>query len=166
LAEIGKIQSTNFQALLEDLGIVRNQIPFSLRSEVSPVVLVGGTVSFLAAPTPAYQVTDVFSAGVVTAPAINTILADTLALPVGGFTVQMIIFAGEQNIFEFEWRNAGNSANLVAQRFNLSNAGTIDQNIQFSTRLDVLNAGERFRVRLVGTGNVGVDYQASLFVKV
>ncbi len=77
MPSIGRIQSTNFQALLDTLGITRNNIPFDLRSEVSPVVLVGGTVSFIAPPTPPYGVTDIFTAGELIAPAAATTLADT-----------------------------------------------------------------------------------------
>ena len=162
MPSIGRIQSTNFQALLDSLGITRNNIPFDLRSEVSPVVLVGGTVSFIAAPTPPYAVTDIFTAGQLVAPIINTALADTGPLPVGAYTVQLFGMVEEVPLLEFQWRNAGNSANLWTQfiRFQASVP------FVYQTRLNIENASERFRVINTLAGAVGVTYQVSLLVKV
>ena len=164
MPEIGRIQSTNFQALLTSLGITRNNIPFALRSEVTPVVLVGGTVSFLAAPTPAYSVTDIFTAGLQVAPAAGTVLADTGALPVGAYSLQAQMYAEENNEFDLEWRNAGNSANLRSIRFNLTPGGS--PSLGFSSRFNVENADERFRILNVRIASPAIDYQAFLLVKI
>ena len=163
MPEIGRIQSTNFQALLTQLGITRNNIPFALRSEVTPVVLVGGTVSFLASPTPPYRVQDFFTAGVQTAPAINTVLADTGPLPIGAYSVQMALFALEVNTFEFQMRNAANSANLMGQRWR--NDVGLELSL-FEIRLQVENDNERIRVLNIVAGNVGIDYQVSLWARI
>jgi len=161
LPEIGRIQSTNFQSLLTELGITRNNIPFALRSEVTPVVLVGGTVSFLAAPTPAYGVVDIFSAGVVTNPAAGAILADTGPLPIGSYSVQVLFSIGEAAIEDFEWRDAANGANLMIHSFrNGTGLGTLG----FSTRLNIANDNERFRVLNPNLG--AANYQVTIFAKI
>lgn len=165
MPEIGRIQSTNFQALLTELGITRSNIPFALRSEVTPVVLVGGTVSFLASPTPAYAVTDFFSVGVVSAPAVNTVLADTGPLPVGPYTILVNIYVEEVSVFEFQWRNAGNSADLVNQRLRVAESA-VGGFITWPIRLTVENASERFRVINAQVGGVGVGFQVGIFARI
>ena len=165
MPSIGRIQSTNFQGLLDDLGITRNQIPFDLRSEVSPVVLVGGTVSFVAAPTPAYDITDVFTAGPITDPIAATLFADTGPLPVGAYTVTFWGSATGTTRMAFEWRNAANSADLWSQQisFVLTN-----NSFQHTTiRLNIQTASERFRVTNVGiAAPPGSIFQASILAKV
>jgi len=161
LPEIGRIQSTNFQALLTELGITRNNIPFALRSEVTPVVLVGGTVSFVAAPTPAYGITDVFTAGLLTNPAASTNLADTGPLQAGAYSVLLFVYqevVGTQ--IQLEWRNAGNTANLLRQRF------AVDLSVQtLALRLNVENDNERFRLVNVAAPGAGVDMQGTIMAK-
>jgi len=163
LPEIGRIQSTNFQSLLTELGITRNNIPFALRSEVTPVVLVGGTVSFVAAPTPAYNVTDIFSLGPTTAPAVNTVLADTGQLPIGAYTVQVVVGIEEVNSLELQWRDAPNTANLALWR--LPPSSTQFTHV-YNTRLNIQNDNERFRVLNLVAGGVGVAYQVVILAKV
>jgi len=164
---IGVIQKPGLtEDILRRLGVNRPGQPFTLDGDVVPVILIDSGVSFVASPTPPYAVTDWFTAGVVVAPAINTILADTGPLPTGSYTVQGIINAGEQNTFTFEWRDAANAANLRGQVFQLSNAGTIDQNVMFSSRFLVENVNERFRIRLNAAGNVGVNYQGTVLARI
>ena len=125
----------------------------------------GGTVSFLASPTPPYSVTDIFTAGVVVAPVANTVLADTGPLPVGAYSIQVFISAGEGNRYLFQWRNAANSADLWTQ--NMRDAPNADPRlIEFSTRLNILNDNERFRVLNGIVGTAAVEYQASILAKV
>jgi len=163
LPEIGRIQSTNFQSLLTDLGITRNNIPFGLQSEVMPVVLVGGTVSFVAAPIPAYDVNDIFSLGPTTAPAVNTVLADTGPLPIGAYTVQVVVGIEELQSVELQWRDAPNTANLRLWR--LPTSSTQFTHV-FNTRLNVQNDAERFRVLNLVAGGVGIAYQVVILAKV
>ena len=124
------------------MGINRNPVAFELRSEVLPVALVDSSVDFLASPNPSYGITDVFTAGVQTAPAINTALADTGPLPIGAYTLQAVMFALEITTLQFEWRNAGNTANVTGQRWRIN--GNFDV-LQFTSRFKVENANERFR---------------------
>ncbi len=162
MPEIGRIQSTNFQALLTELGITRSNIPFALRSEVTPVVLVGGTVSFLASPTPAYRVQDIFTAGVQTNPASGFILADTGPLLVGLYSIQVVMVALELNQFVFQYRNAANSANLWTTLIG-NQADRVTQ--FFTTRIQVENENERFRFLTNAVSNVGIDYQATILAR-
>jgi len=162
LPEIGRIQSTNFQSLLNELGIPRANIPFALRSEVTPVVLVGGTVSFLASPTPAYQVLDIFTEGPLVNPAAGAVLADTGQLPAGSYSVQVLMQAGANNTYTFEWRNAGNTADLWSQilRFNPA----VGDMLNLSFRLDIANDNERFRILI--TGLVAATYQGTILARI
>ena len=162
MPSIGRIQSTNFQALLTELGITRNNIPFDLRSEVSPVVLVGGTVSFVAAPTPPYTVPDVFSAGLLVAPVVNARMADTGPLPVGAYSLLVLMDIGELNTLELIWRNSLDTADLTNHRFQFAAQGSK----QVQVRFDVKNANERFVVENTIAGNVGIEYMATIFAKI
>ena len=167
MPSIGRIQSTNFQALLTELGIVRNNIPFDLRSEVSPVVLVGGTVSFVAAPTPAYGVTDIFTAGVQVAPAAGFLLADTGPLPVGAYTVLFYFNATESAQIELRWRDAADAANLWLHETIMiigSAGGPCFQ--QLLVRFNIVNANERFTVVNRNAGAALTRYQASILAKI
>ncbi len=157
----GRIQSTNFQKLLIDLGITRNEIPFELRSEVTPVVLVGGTVSFIASPSTAYRVQDIFTAGGVTAPAINSILADTLQLPEGAYTLKIVMVADENHDMAIQWRDAANTVNLWQQRF----LGLALTPIVVDVRFEILNADERVRVSNLTAGAPATTYQASILAR-
>ena len=161
MPEIGQIQSTNFQALLTSLGITRNNIPFALRSEVTPVVLVGGTVSFIAAPTPAYRVQDIFTAGFLVAPAAGTVLADTGPLPAGAYSFTVWYGAGEVNSFDFQWRDAANAASLWTHI--VTNTLVSGQTWGFQLfRLNIQNNDERFRILTVAAAAVGIGYQATI----
>ncbi len=162
MPEIGRIQATNFQELLTRLGITRNNIPFVLRSEVSPVVLVGGEVTFTAALTPGYRVTDIFSTGVFVAPAASTVLGDTGPLPRGDYRVQIIIAAQEGNLFDIEWRNVDNTVTLVGIRVITSNEA---RTLTWETRLSIANDNERFRVSNVSAGNVGIIYSVDILAR-
>ncbi len=158
----GRIQSTGFQELLLELGVNPNGIPFDLRSEVTPVVLVGGTVSFIAAPTPAYRVPDIFTTGLQSNPADGTVLADTGQLPVGAYSVFIIFHAEVNQNFNFEWRDAADAATLYVQRM-----AVLDSQFgQFSLRLNIENADERFRVRNSGAPGVGINLQSTIMASI
>ena len=166
MPEIGRIQSTNFQSLLTQLGITRNTIPFALRSEVTPVVLVGGTVSFVAAPTPAYRAAEIFTTGVQTAPAAGTVLADTGPLLIGPYSVLIVFDSEETNNFEFQWRNAANAVNLWTQTFRTPTLGQGQGFAVIPIRFQIENDNERFRVLNQLIGGVGLDYQATILAQV
>ncbi len=161
MPEVGKIQSTNFQALLTELGITRSDIPFGLRSEVTPVVLVGGQVTVIASPTPAYRIQDIFTEGVQTAPAANSVLATTGPLPRGQYTLQAFFNIKETNDIEFQWRNVAGSANIFSYRFELGPGDSF----LFAVRLEIGLDGEAFRFRNVVAGNVGITYSITILAR-
>jgi len=85
---------------------------------VLPVVSLGDVVQ----PTvevrqAAFRSTDIFSAGMQTAPAANTVLADTTALVAGTYDVKVLLSAavGASNTerITLEHRDAANAANLA-----------------------------------------------------
>jgi len=162
---IGVIQQPGFfEDILRRMGVNRPQQAFTLDGNVVPVVLVDSGVSFVAAPTPPYRVTDRFSLGLVSAPVIDTVLADTGPLPEGPYTVQVMIYVEERAFFEFEWRNAGNTADLINQRITIHPAG--GEVFLWNTRFQVENANERFRILNVVAGGVGVGFQATIFARI
>lgn len=164
MPSVGRIQATDFQALLQQLGVNPNNIPFDLRSEVTPVVLVGGTVSFVAAPTPAYQVADAFTAGVQVAPAAGFVMADTGPLPEGAYTVTLVMTGTQQLRYGFQWRDAANAVNLWSQEFRIENATQLT--LQFLIRLNLLTANERFRLIAVAAGTAAEQYQATILARI
>ena len=158
----GRIQSRDFQELLIELGVNQNGIPFDLRSEVQPVVLVGGTVSFVAAPTPAYRVPDLFSVGVLIAPAAGSVLADTGPLPAGAYSVQLFMDAGEAAHFRLLWRDVPDASSLWFADFHTPD----ETNVVVSVRLNVENSGEIFRVINPTAGGVGIQYVATIAARI
>jgi len=161
LPEIGVIQKPGlFEDILRRLGVNRPTRPFTLDGNILPVILVDSGVSFVAAPTPAYGVVDIFSAGVITNPAAGAVMADTGPLPVGSYTVQVLFSIGEAAIEDFEWRDAANAATLVSHSFR---NGTALGTLEFSTRLEVANANERFRVINPNLG--AANYQVTILAK-
>jgi len=85
---------------------------------VIPVVSLGDVVTpQIDVRQPSFRSTDVFSAGILTAPAANTVLADTTALTAGVYDVHFTC-SGENTAanaasVRFEHRNAANAANLA-----------------------------------------------------
>ena len=160
---IGIVQKPGlFEDLLKRLGVNRPLSPFQLDGDVVPVVIVESGISFVAAPTPAYTVQDIFTAGEQIAPAAGTVLADTGQLPVGQYSVQVFLGAGEGNTFDFQWRNAANAVTLRNIRLHVP----VEAFPQLLSRFTVANANERFRVLNVGAGTVGVAYNATILAKI
>ncbi len=160
---IGVIQKPGlFEDLLTRLGVNRPIRPFTLDGDVMPVVIVESGISFVAAPTPAYSVQDIFTAGEQTAPAAGTVLADTGQLPVGQYSVQVFLGASEGNTFDFQWRDAPNTATLRNIRLHVP----VEAFPLFLTRFTVENADERLRVLNVGAGNVGQVYNVTILAKI
>lgn len=145
------------------MGINRNPVAFELRSEVIPVALVDSSIDFLASPTPAYRIVDIFSAGPQVAPAADTVLADTGPLPVGAFTMDFNIMAGETADHDIEWRNAPNTGNLINIRVR-----TVLGAVTFlwKVRFQIENENERIRVTNVAAGNVGIEYTSTILARI
>lgn len=160
---IGVIQKPGlFEDLVRRIGVNRPSQPFILDGDVIPVVLVDSAVSFVAAPTPAYTVPDIFTEGPQTNPAAGDILATTGPLAVGFYSVQLNFTTTELNDFDLEWRNAGDTATLIALRFRAAPS----QLGAFLTRMAIVNANERFRFVTVGASAAAQVYAAQLLVRI
>jgi hypothetical protein len=100
------------------------------------------------------------TAGVLTNPAANAILADSGEINDGQHEMQLILSSNVAAVIFFEHRNTANTGNVFTQAF------LIGANQSFTVKIDkfvTLNAGERFRLRLnsgvTGTlqGSINVD---------
>jgi len=161
---VGVIQNTGFfTEILQRFGVNRPVAPFVLDGDVVPVVLIDSAISFVAAPTPPYGVTDIFTTGPQTAPAAGTVLADTGPLPVGAYTVQFLTTAGEAQVMQMQWRNAANAANLWIMNYNVT--VNLDM-VVFSTRLNVENANERFRLVNRDVATAAIVYQCTILARI
>ena len=101
-----------------------------------------------------------FTAGPLTNPTANTILADSGAQPIAGFIPSFVVAATIGAVVVLEWRNAANDANLWSQVFPIQ--ASSPYSYTFPGSVEVLSDGERFRLRLNAT--VVGQVQASLFV--
>ncbi len=90
----------------------------SVLNTVVPVVSLGNVVEpVIRVDQPSFRSTDIFSAGILTAAAINTVHADTLALPAGTYDVIMWVSPGNLATnppqFAMQHRNAADAATLA-----------------------------------------------------
>ncbi len=94
---------------------------------VIPVVSLGDVVTpDFNVRGPVFRSADVFSAGVLTASAAGTVLADTTALPAGEYDLQYWIQSSDSigdKTIAFEHRDAANAANLAIWSFTLTGDG-------------------------------------------
>jgi len=165
---IGVVQKPGlFEDLLVRLGVNRPGQPFMLDGDIVPVVLVESGVAFVAAPTPAYGVTDIFTIGTQVTPAIGTNLADTGPLPVGDYTVKVIFYSNSFGSIQFQWRDAPNTASLWQMELqNSHGVGGSPAQFVMDFRIRVENANERFRVLTLSASAAGQRYQASILARI
>jgi hypothetical protein len=99
------------------------------------------------------------TAGLLTNPAIDTILADTGPAPTdGGIRGKMFMASTVQAVGVLEWRNAANTANIRSQAFVVPANSSLQIMLEFPLNM---STGERLRVRL-NAAITGV-VQASMF---
>jgi len=86
------------------------------------------------------------SAGILTNPATNAIMADSDVLPEGGVT-QVTVFCGSSvaTIFAVEHRDETNTTTLHSQVISVAAFGTIELNFPGVAYI----SNERFRIRLI-----------------
>jgi hypothetical protein len=136
--------------------------PFLLQNLIVPVALVDpptltATLSAMVVDTPA-------TAGELTAPAINTRLADTGALVAGQYNVLLILSSTENNNRAYRWRrrNAADAADIWSQQLELvAGMDTFDIG---PLRL-VINANERLVVENTVAIAAGQIVQASIWTQ-
>jgi len=139
---------------------------FQLINTVQPVSIVDADVALAAVTTS--QLLDIpFSAGLVVAPAINTVLADTGAQPTGSYLLQ--IFASCLDGVNFpqiclQRRDAANAANIWQHFFLAAGAANYGPfNLVLSIRVQ-LQLNERVRVINTIAGGGGSNFHVSIWL--
>lgn len=152
----------NTQPLLSRLG-VKGIARLRFVPDVVPVAVVDGSIQAVG-----LQALDVpFTAGELTAPAINTRLATTPALPAGQYNLTFIVFANESVSFRLRRRNAGDTADIWAQRISCGSGQPSNPNVAptiYTIRV-VVATNEFFVLENVTAGSAGITYQASIWVQ-
>ena len=144
-----------------DLGLL------NLADIVIPTVSLGSVVEqSIQVRSPAFRSIDVFSAGLLVAPAINTVMADTTGLAVGVYDVRYAVSTTEGGRMTAAWehRNAANAANLATVPLMLA-SGTG----QFSWQQDFayeIGQGERLRIINTIAGAGGESWAAFIFARI
>jgi len=134
-----------------------------LSDTVIPVALVDSEVTLNAsASTPLVNVPA--SGGELTAPAANTRLATTGALPAGPYSMVFWVAANEQNTARLRRRNAADTADVWSFRFPFGISATAGLPLTvLALRLN-LAPNELVVIENVVAGGAGQQYQASIFV--
>lgn len=159
---LARITNTFFVTLINRLG-VRPPPPegFELSNVVQPVSIVDTDV-VLTSVSSTPELGAPFTAGVTAAPALNTVLADTLAQAAGFYNVRVVACSDEGvlGFMALQRRDAANAANIWSQLIYASQNEFID----FSFRTQ-LAANERIRVlKAIGNAGVGLNYQVSIWL--
>lgn len=153
-----KITSTSFRTVLRRLGVTPfPREPFELARTVVPVSLVDSDIILSATLLPVLGTPA--SAGELTAPAANTILADSGPLNAGNYAILWWVSANDPNAFRLQRRNAGNTADVWAYRMQV---GTSVFSAPALIHAEV-QQNERFRILNVATGTAGTVYHAVLW---
>jgi len=97
------------------------------------------------------------SAGLLSSPVSDTVLADTGALTAGALTVTLIIYAPGGGGVELQQRNPTNTTTVMAQKLNIYGGIPITGSI--GPILFSLNE----RLRIVADGDLTGDVQVSVF---
>ena len=162
MPEIGVVQKPGlFEDLLRRLGVNRPMRPFTLDGNILPVVLVESGVAFVAAPTPAYTIPDIFTAGTQVAPAAGFVLADTGPLAIGFYTYQVVAYTTEDAELEIQFRDSANGATLRT----ILVSTDFPQPFLFDSRFAIENTNERIRVVNPNAGTAGKNYTVTILAK-
>ena len=159
------IETEAFSQLQRDLGIRWSaQDGFWLVDTVIPVALVNSQISINAVTQPGILANNATVGWA--QHALNAVIADTGALNVGNYELEVILsWAEDTNSvhMDLQHRNAANSGNITQHRFAFyANTQTGFQNIVYRTTKSVVQ-NERIRVQVLGAGfSVGQAGQASI----
>ena len=119
---------------------------------------------------PSYRSTNVFTIGVVQAPAINTILADTGPLPAGTYDVSFQCSSMEDTValasIQFEHRDAANAANLAFWDNPMRQAPINEVVYPFFSFGYELDLNERLRARVTVASTAGRDWNAVILARI
>jgi len=163
---IGIIQKPGFfEDLLVRTGVNRPQQPFVLDGDVVPVIIADSGVAFVASPSPPYRVADIFTAGLLVNPALATVTSDTGPLPVGSYTLKILLYSDVSLRWDIQWRDAANAVNLWTQILSTGpnpNIRTLIMDIRF----EIVNVNERFRILTNNAVAAGDLVQSTLAAKI
>jgi len=159
------ITATFFVDLIQRLGI-RPPPPtgFEMSNVVIPVSLVDSNIT-LAASVSSTLLNTPFTAGDLVNPALNTVLADTLAQAAGNYVVYLnhgsdVGPATDYNLV-LQRRDAANAANIWQMRMRVGSNGDLERNLYVT-----LSLNERLRVLVQGAvPGAGVTVNCALFLR-
>jgi len=164
---LSAITATFFVDLITRLG-VRPPPPdaFVLSNVVQPVSIVDSGITFSAVSSS--QLLDTpFTNGVVVAPAIGAVLADTGAQPAGNYAAFLMIEGFDSIVnpnMSLQRRNAANGASIWDQAlYEVGGANARPFKRFYSLRL-VLALNERLRVVSNIAGGAAMNYQVSIWL--
>jgi len=161
--------SRSFPDLLQDLlADPRDQTEFGLDNIVRPVTIINSQIDIPVAVGSILWGTPV-SAGQQAAPAINTVLADSLALAGGPINLKVSISLQDgltQQIVALQRRDVANAVTLWERRwYTGTGAGSANGlNLDFE-HADTVVAGERLRVIILVAAGAGSLYFADLWAQ-
>jgi hypothetical protein len=161
---LSKITNTFFTTLINRLG-VRPAPPegFELINTVQPVSIVDADIS-LPAIVSTQLLGSANSAGIQTAQADGTVLADSGAMAAGDYLVYILAMGFDTAIFPrvaLQRRDAANAVTVWQQQFVGSVASPLNVMMGAKIRLEL---NERIRVLQVGTFAAGCSSQANIWI--
>ena len=133
---------------------------------ILPTISVGQITPLeVAIRTPAFRSTDIFSAGSILAPVAGTLLADTGALPAGTYDLTFVLSNSgitSNTAWQFEHRNAADTANLATFPINTgrSGSGTLEFSIGYE-----LATNERIRI-ITANDVASQRWAAAIFARI
>lgn len=137
---------------------------------IVPVVNMGDVVArSVEVRQPAFRSTDIFSAGVLQAPPVGTVLADTGALAEGIYDIRLIMTTNSAGTFtdtiQVQHRNAANTANLAAWDFVVVIATSDNAQYRQQEFAYELGLNERLRIINVKVGQAAKIFACTIFAR-
>lgn len=168
MPSLSQISNNFFLNLINRLG-VRPPPPesFLLSNVVHPVSIVDSDITLSAIATT--QLLDTpFTIGASAAPALNTVLADTGAQPLGNYSLLVIMTCADpvnSPQFQIQRRDAANAVTIWSQIFYATNSIAGNNFVAYVIPLRIsLLLNERIRILNSLAGGAGSVYQASIWL--
>jgi len=135
---------------------------------IVPVVSLGDVVQpSITVLQPSFRSTDIFSVGVVQAPAAGATLADTGPLAAGTYDVRFLCSAGDGTAgarIDLAHRNAADNANLALWQHNIRSANSDAMLWEYTFGYEIA-ANERLRATAAVAGAAGARWYATIFAR-
>lgn len=160
------ITSNFFVNLITRLGVRPPPVDgFSLVNTIQPISIVDADIAIPAVVTPPLFNTAPFTAGRLTNPAVNTIIADTGQLAVGNWAFLIMLAVSDTSAPDIliEHRDAANASNIWSQSIFADVIAAVDLINRQYVIAKSFQVNERLRLRTnVGSG-VSSAYHANIF---